>query len=267
MRGPRLEIEDDVAVITLVDPDGVNALDDRYVAALREAVITADTHAGAAAILLRGEGRAFSAGGDVGWFSALGADAHEALLGLVPDATALISTLHESDKPVVAAVHGAVAGAGLGIALACDLVLAAEGTTIAMAYAHIGACPDLGVSAFLVRDAGYRRAFELCVLGEVIGAGEAHALGLISRVVAGDALDGEARRLAARLAAGPRAATAATKRLLRAAAHAPLRPHLADELHGVAALSRGPEWREGVAAFMDRRAPDWVATRDMIGLP
>lgn len=267
MRAPRLDIDGDVAVITLSDPDGVNALDHAYVAALRETVVTADAHPTAAAILLRAEGRAFCAGGDVAWFAELGDEAYEPLRALIPDATALITTLHTSAKPVVAAVHGALAGAGLGIAMACDIVLAAEGTTFAMAYAHVGACPDLGVSTFLVRDAGYRRAFELCVLGEVIGAAEARELGMINRVLPGAALDAEARALAARLAAGPRDSTAMTKRLLRTAAGTPLPAHLAAELQGVAELSRGPEWREGIAAFLARRSPDWPATRDMIALP
>ena len=130
----------------------------------------------------------------------------EEIAGLIDDVAALIGTLHEGPRVTIAAVHGAVAGGGLGIALACDVVLAAPDTTFAIAYGRIGTSPDLGVSAFLVRDLGYRRALELCLLCERLTAAQALELGIINRVVPRELLDdaARARRAGGGRAAGPR---------------------------------------------------------------
>lgn len=259
MPEPRLDIADGVAVVTLVDPDGVNALDADHVARLRDLVAAADADPDVAVILLRAEADAFCAGGDIAWFDDHAETLHEDILGLAYDASDLVRRLHESPKITIAAVHGAAAGGGLGIALACDVVLAARGTAFASAYLRIGASPDLGVSAFLVRDVGYRRALELCVLGQRLSADEALELGLVNRVVEPEALDATARELAARVARGPRQALMTTKRLLRAAARAPLADHLGDELRSVADLSRTEDWREGIGAFLAGREPRFGA--------
>jgi 2-(1,2-epoxy-1,2-dihydrophenyl)acetyl-CoA isomerase len=257
MAAAQLDVTAGVATVTLVDPDGVNALDDAYVASIRHAVAAADADPEVAVILVRAEGRAFCAGGDVSWFAEQADQVADGILGLAPDAIELIRLLHETPRPTIAAVHGAVAGAGVGIALACDLVIAEPHARLAMAYARIGASPDLGVSAFLVRDVGYRRAIELCLLGDVLDAEQAWALGLVNRVVPIAELDAEARALAARLARGPREANATAKRLLRTAADRPLVEHLADEMSSVAGLSRSADWREGVSAFLEHREPEF----------
>jgi len=255
MPQPRLDVEDGVATITLADPDGVNALDSRHVAVLRELVVRACEDPDAAVIVLRADARAFCAGGDIDWFADRADTLREEIVGLTDDVTALILALHEGPKVTIAAVHGAVAGGGLGLALACDVVIAAQDTTFAIAYGRIGASPDLGVSAFLARDLGYRRALELCLLCDRLTAAQALELGLINRVVVRATLDDEARALATRIAAGPRGANATAKRLLREAAAAPLTEHLADELRSVAALSRSADWAEGIDAFRHGREP------------
>ena len=261
MPQPRLEVEEGVATITLVDPHGVNALDARHVAVLRALVARAAEDPDAAVIVLRADARAFCAGGDIDWFAARADTLREEIVGLTDDVTALIRTLHEGPKVSIAAVHGAVAGGGLGLALACDVVIAAQDTTFAVAYGGIGASPDLGVSAFLARDLGYRRALELCLLCERLTAPQARDLGLVNRVVAREQLDGEVDALAARVAAGPRRANATAKRLLREAAGTPLAEHLAEELRSVAELSSSADWAEGIAAFRSGREPRFGGRR------
>lgn len=261
MPEPRLDLDHDVATITLADPGGVNGLDAEHVARLRTLVTAADADPDVAVIVLRAEARAFCAGGDIAWFAAQAETLHEDILGLADDAAQLIRLLHETPKLTIAAVHGAVAGGGLGVALACDVVVAAEDTTFAVAYNRIGASPDLGVSAFLVRDVGYRRALELCLLAERLDAADALRLGLITRVVAAEALDETAQAIARRLADGPREANTTTKRLLRTASRQVLADHLGDELRSVADLSRTADWQEGIRAFLDGRAPRFAGAR------
>lgn len=252
---PRLDVADGVATITLVDPGGVNALRPAVVARLREAVTRAAEDPAVGVIVLRADARAFCSGGDLGWFADHADTLREEIIDLTDDVTAIIRTLHEGPKVTLAAVHGAVAGGGLGIALACDLVVAAAGTTFAIAYGRIGASPDLGVSAFLARDVGYRRALELCLLCERHTAEQALALGIINRVVPAEELDATVQALARRIAAGPQAANATAKRLLRDAPHTPLDEQLAEELRSVAELSRTADWREGIDAIRGGRVP------------
>lgn len=257
MTTARLTAADGLGVITLSDPRGRNALDPASVAPLRKAVDAAYADPGVRVIVLRSAGGAFCTGGDIAWFAARPETLHDEIVALTSDVTHLIGTLHGGDKIAIAAVGGAVAGAGLGLALACDLIVAARPATFTIAYRRIGASPDLGVSAFLARDLGYRRALELCLSCEDLTADRAHALGLVSRVVEAGELDAAALELAARIADGPAAADATTKRLLRAAARADLDAQLADELRSVAELTRTRDWAEGIAAFLERREPSF----------
>jgi 2-(1,2-epoxy-1,2-dihydrophenyl)acetyl-CoA isomerase len=256
-----LDVADGVATITLVDPDGINALGPAVVARLRGAVTRAAEDPAVAVIVLRADARAFCSGGDIDWFADHADTLREEIIDLTDDVTTLIGTLHQGPKVTIAAVHGAVAGGGLGIALACDIVVAAEDTTFAIAYGRIGASPDLGVSAFLARDLGYRRALELCLLCERHTAEQALELGIINRVVPRAELDATARALAARIAAGPQAANATAKRLLRDAPHTTLDDHIAEELRSVAELSCTGDWSEGIAAFRDGRVPAFADRR------
>lgn len=255
MPEPRLDVDGGVATVTLADPDGVNPLTDDYVARLREVVTRAVRDPEVAVIVLRAEARAFCAGGDIDWFAGHPETLHEEIVDLIDDVTALIGGLHEGPKITIAAVHGAVAGGGLGIALACDLVVAADDTAFAIAYGRIGASPDLGVTTFLARDVGYRRALELCLLDEHLSAEDARELGLVNRVVPAAALDDEVREIAGRIAAGPREANATAKRLLRGAARTALADQLGDELRSVADLSRTDDWARGIAAFQAGEEP------------
>jgi 2-(1,2-epoxy-1,2-dihydrophenyl)acetyl-CoA isomerase len=157
--------------------------------------------------------------------------------------------------PVIASLHGAVAGAGLSLAMACDLAIAAEGTRFSFAYARLGASCDLGGSWHLPRIVGLRRALEISLLGDTFDAGQALQLGLVNRVVPADRLADETRQVAERLAAGAPLALGQLKRLMREASSRDLPAQLAAERAAFAACVETQDFHEGVTAFLARRAP------------
>jgi 2-(1,2-epoxy-1,2-dihydrophenyl)acetyl-CoA isomerase len=166
-----------------------------------------------------------------------------------------IEALASLDAPVISAVRGAAAGGGMSIAIAADLVLAAESASFTVAYTAIGFSTDGGASWTLPRLVGQRRAMELALLNERLTAARALELGIVTRVVPDDSLEAEAEALARKLANGPVGAHAAVKRLLRASSTATFSGQLAEEAHTIAGLAAAPDGREGVLAFLDKRAP------------
>ena len=166
-----------------------------------------------------------------------------------------ITQLVRGDAPVVAAVQGSAAGAGIGLVGASDLVVAGESAKFVMAYTGVGLTPDGSSSWFLPRLVGLRRALELTLTNRVLSAAEALDWGLITEVVPDDELTAEAEALAARLAAGPAPALAAAKRLLHTSLEETLETHLAREAEAISAASGTPEGQEGVAAFVEKRPP------------
>lgn len=169
-----------------------------------------------------------------------------------------LRTFAAGDAPVVAAVQGAVAGAGIGLAAAADVTLAADNASFTAAYTGIGYSPDAGVSWFLPRLVGHKRALDLLLTNRRIPAAEAADIGLVSRVVAHDRLAAEAERTAEALRGGPTAAFGATRRLVAAGLTADLGPHLDREARALAAAAASDAGREGVAAFLGKRAPDFT---------
>ncbi|MFJ9179253.1 enoyl-CoA hydratase-related protein [Streptomyces sp. NPDC102360] len=216
-------------------------------------------HAPVRAVLLTAEGRSFCVGGDLREFSQLSGEVLRKHLTAVTDA------LHEAlrifaalDAPMVAAVQGAVAGAGIGLAAAADVTLAADSATFTAAYTGIGYSPDAGVSWVLPRLLGPKRALDLLLTNRRTPAAEAAALGLVSRVVPAAHLPEEAAHTAETLRRGATAAFGATRRLVADALTSPLGPHLDREARALAAAAASEEGREGVAAFLGKRAPDFT---------
>jgi len=250
----RSEIADGIATLSFTSPATFNALDGAKTKQFRDALDRALDDPGVRVVILRGDGPAFGAGGDLAMFEPM-AQAPEILRSLGRDLNAGIERLRTTDAVVLAAVHGSVAGGSIGLMLAADMAIAAEGTRFNFAYMKIGGCPDAGNSVFLPRIVGDRKAFELIALSETFDAAEALRLGLVNRVVPLDRLDAETRKLAARFAAGPAASFAATKHLLRQSATAPLRQHLDREIETFARVSSTPDFVEGVTAFRTKRAP------------
>jgi 2-(1,2-epoxy-1,2-dihydrophenyl)acetyl-CoA isomerase len=251
-----LSVDDGVARLTLARPEAGNALDRPVIAALRahsEALTACDD---VRVVVLGGEGRNFCVGGDLAYFAGIDDIASE-LLGLAADFHAAIETLRRLTAPLIARVQGAAAGGGMSLACACDLVVAAESARFTMAYTGAGLSPDGGGSWFLPRIVGLRRATELLLCNSVLSAGEAESAGIVTKVVSDDALDAEVDALAAKLSAGPAAAYASVKQLLWTSSTASLHEQLDDEAHAVASNAAHADGREGVAAFLARRQPQF----------
>jgi 2-(1,2-epoxy-1,2-dihydrophenyl)acetyl-CoA isomerase len=255
-----LNIENDVATLTLNRPERMNALDSAMVAGLLSALDQIDTEIeNIGAIVITGAGGTFMAGGDVKFFHKLGQiPANEARLqiaAMIDKVHQIITRLTDLPRPVIARVNGAVAGFGISLMNACDMAIASSETVFTLAYCHIGTSPDGGSTHSLVRLVGMKKAKEIAFLGDRFDAEEARNLGLINQVVHNDALDGATAKLAKRLAAGPRGALARTKALLNSAPDRDLPAQLAAEAQSFADCAISDDFREGVTAFVEKRKP------------
>lgn len=243
-----------VATLTLDRPDAGNAIDPQLARELRDAARDLAGRDDVRVLLLRAEGRMFCVGGDVGYF-ARAEDRHAALHALAGDLHDGLRALLALDVPLVAAVQGPAAGAGLSLAVACDVVLAGEAASFTAAYTGIGLSPDGGQSWTLPRLVGPRVAADMVLRNRRVHAAEARAIGLVTEVVPDDELAARAAAVAAELAAGPAEALAAARRLLRDGGTATLDAHLDAERDAIAARGASAEAAEGIAAFRERRPP------------
>jgi 2-(1,2-epoxy-1,2-dihydrophenyl)acetyl-CoA isomerase len=247
-----LERRETVLTITLNRPDVLNAFDDAMHEALRGALAEA-ADSGVRAVVITGAGRGFCVGQDVAAFD--GAGAIDDLLRRTYHQNIL--ALRALRKPVIAAVNGAAAGAGLSLAAACDVRVAAHTAVFVPAFVNIGLVPDSGATHFLSRIMGSARALEWMLSGRRLTADQAHGLGLVSEVVAADGLAEHVARLAETLAELPTTAIGLHKRLFD---EAPVRT-LADQLELEARLQAEAaathDFAEGIAAFRERRPPQF----------
>jgi 2-(1,2-epoxy-1,2-dihydrophenyl)acetyl-CoA isomerase len=250
---PEVEASRDGAVqtITLNRPDVLNAFNGAMHSALAAALKDARSP-DVRAVVITGAGRGFCVGQDLTEFREAPGDIGDRLRGSYHPTILAIRAL---EKPVLAAVNGPAAGAGLSLACACDLRIAADSATFVPAFINIGLVPDSGGTFFVRRLLGYARAFEWLSSGRRLSAAEAHAWGLVSEVVPADELAGRAAELAGELAAMPTAAIGMTKRLLDHAETATLEEQLEREAQLQTAATRSEDFREGVAAFLEKRPP------------
>ncbi|MFC4948252.1 enoyl-CoA hydratase/isomerase family protein [Pseudonocardia sp. GCM10023141] len=239
------------ARITLADPQRGNPLDPAMAAALLHAVRRARAD-DARVVVLRGQGRAFSFGGDVGAFAAA-EDPEQLVDDLAETLHRAVSDLHRMNAVVVSVVHGTAAGAGVPLAAAADVVLAGASARFTLAYTKIGLSPD-GGSSLLTASLGLHRALHLALLNPVLTAEQAHAAGLVAEVHPDDELDAAVERVVAQLLAGSRTAQVAAKRLLRDVALPGAEGALRRETLSIRAAAAGPDGREGVAAFVAKRS-------------
>lgn len=238
--------------IVLDRPDRLNAIEHGLVAGVRAALAEARA-AEVRAVILRGAGRAFCAGGDIVLFGEMvdggaGVDAH-----LPDELHAMVEDIRTLPKPVVALVHGACAGAGMSLALACDLVLAADDSFFNLAYSGIGLSPDGSSTYFLPRHLGLKKATELFFAPRKLAATEVLELGLINRIVPASELLEAGRAYCRGLAAGPTRAFAAVKALLLETYTNDLHTQLALETHYVVETSATDDFADGVRAFLAKR--------------
>ena len=248
----------DVWRVTLNRPEAGNALDP----AMAEELAGAFAHRpqGTRTVLLLGNGPRFCVGGDARYFAQ--ADDPGARVGeLARSFHEAVRLILHSPVPVVAGVQGAVAGAGLGLIGACDLVVCGRSTKIRPAYLGIGFSPDGGSSWALARTLGAPRALELMLTDGTLNAADAHAFGLVGRLVEDEHLEREALRVAHQLAAGPIRAMARTRGLVRRAATRGIEEQLDEEARLIAESAGDPEGREGVRAFLDKRVPNFRDAR------
>ena len=254
----RTGVDGDVWRVTLASPQTGNAVDPAMAAALGEALRRrpAETRA----VLLLADGERFCVGGDVRGFAAA-ADPGTEVGRLAADWHQVVRALLEAPVPVVAGVHGAVAGAGVGLLGACDVVLCARSTRVRPAYGAIGFSPDGGTSWTMAHALGPARTLDLVLANGTLEAAEAQACGLVARVVEDDDLPDAAVALAHTLAAGPVRAMVRTRALVRGAAVRTLAEHLDDEARLIAESAADPEGREGVRAFVEKRRPDFRGAR------
>ena len=252
------EIDGDVWRITLDRPETGNALTPALAAELASALAGRpdDTRA----VLLRANGERFCVGGNVRSFA--GADDVGAFVGqLAHDWHEVIRMLLSCPVPVVAGVHGAVAGAGIGLIGACDIVICARTTKIRPAYVALGFSPDGGTSWALARSLGAPRALDLMLTNGELTAAEAHLAGLVARLVEDEDLRATAEQVAREMATGPVRAMVRTRALVRGAASRTLTEQLDEEARLIAESAADPEGREGVRAFVEKRVPDFRSPR------
>ena len=253
------EREDGVVVLTLNRPESRNALSDELSPALRRMFARLADDTKARCVVLTGAGSAFCAGGDVkgmgGGSSRAPRTREEAIADLTERQQALTGALYALPQPTIAALPGPAAGAGLSIALACDLRIAAESAFITTGFANIGLSGDYGASFFLTQLVGTARARELFYTGERVPAARCEALGIVNRVVPDDQLKDETLALARRLAAGPTVAYRHMKANLDRALRADLPTCLAQEAEGLVRSAQTADHREAVRAFIEKREP------------
>jgi 2-(1,2-epoxy-1,2-dihydrophenyl)acetyl-CoA isomerase len=247
--------DDGVRTITLDRPDRLNAVNAVLADELPRAVQEAARTDAVRAVVITGAGRGFCAGLDLGEPVSLTdgplADRIDPLYWVGK----WVLALARCEKPVIAAVNGAAAGAGFGLALACDLRIVAQGARMTAGYVRRGLSPDAGVTWFLPRLVGHGRAADILFSGRDVTAEEAERIGLATRVVPDDKVLGAAQQLAAQLAAGPPIALALTKRLLFESASAPLEAQLRSELGHIKTCFASADVREAMQAFMEKRTP------------
>jgi 2-(1,2-epoxy-1,2-dihydrophenyl)acetyl-CoA isomerase len=254
--------EGGAARILLNRPDALNAWNEQFGQDMKDAVGTLGADDAVRAVLITGAGRAFSSGADLK--EQRSPDDGDGL----PDLSArlkeiyhpIILGLREMPKPVIAAVNGPAVGIGCSLALAADLILAAESAYFLLAFVNIGLVPDGGSTAFLPARVGLARSTEMAMLGERVPAAQALDWGMINRVVPDGELEGEASELLLRLAKGPTASYAGAKKLLNRNVYADIEGQLDAEADAQREQGNSKDFIEGVLAFIQKRDPEFTGS-------
>ncbi len=252
-----IEVKDRIATLTLNRPERLNALGDTLREDLYDAVTKCAADPGVGVIVITGAGRGFCSGGDVKSMSDRdqAGQATTTSEQLAPVRDRVILAMRDCPKPIIAAVNGAAAGAGMNLALACDLRIASTTAKFSQAFVKRGLSPDWGGSWFLPRIVGTAKACELIFTGETIDAAEALRLGIVNAVAAPEALMNEAYALARKIADGPPVALQLSKRAIYRNLETDLRGGLEFETFAQGVCKATEDMKEGVRAFIEKRAP------------
>jgi methylglutaconyl-CoA hydratase len=247
-----------VAMVALARPELHNAFNETLIAELTRALAALDADDAVRAVVLSGQGRSFCAGADLNWMKKMAAYGHAENVADASALASMLATLAGMSKPTLARVHGAVFGGGVGLVAACDIAIAAQDAAFSLSEAKLGLIPAT-IGPYVIEAVGAREARRYFLTAERFTATEALRIGLVHDIVPAAALDTRIDELlCALLAAGPKA-QAAAKALIRAVAHQPIDARvIADTAERIAAIRASAEGREGVTAFLDKRAPSWV---------
>lgn len=252
-----VELNEGVLRLSFNRPEFGNVIASTSVPGLTQLFLDAGACADVRCILIRGEGRMFSAGGDVaGFHRSLEQDIatrREDFGRRLPKVRKLVEAIAAFDRPIVAAVQGAVAGAGLFYPLIADVAIGEPGTFFVFAHQRIALVPDTGLSAVLPKAVGERMARTLMLTGATVKADEALRLGILTRIVAPESLEEEAAEQARRFARAPQRAIRLTKRMIAAGAHRTLAEKLDAETAGIIECVGDPDFDEGIRAFIEKR--------------
>jgi len=256
----KTEVKNSVLWVKLNRPDVLNAFNEQMGVDLHEALKEGEGDPKVRAVVLTGEGRAFSVGEDLGTNRMLYESGKSLPLGEVlrNKYNPIVARIRRMDKPVLAGINGVTAGAGLGLALACDLRAASDKATFHEAFIKVGLAPDSGASFWLTRILGLAKAMEVVMLGEPIDATVALHLGLVNWVFPDEKLEPEVARIAERLASGPTRAIALSKRALNRAIAVDLDSALEYETYLQEIAGRTKDHVEGVKAFFEKRQPKFT---------
>ena len=252
------QASDGVATLTLNRPEVLNAFSTAMQRELAAVVLRLADDDAVRAVVLTGAGRAFCAGGDIGEMEGEGAADPTPLASrnkMHQMLTSVLMPLVQLEKPVIAAINGAAVGAGMNLALAADITVAADNARFSQAFVKVGLVPDTGGLYLLTRLIGLNRAKELCFTGRMLGAPEALNMGLVNEVVPAAELMPRAQALARELASGATAAIGLTKSLLNMASTATLEEMAEFEAYALAVVLATEDHREGIRAFREKRAP------------
>ena len=248
-------IEDHVAIITFNRPDAANGIDLTLAHELMSAAIVCEDSSDIRAVLLTGNGKMFSAGGDLKSFAEFGEQTSAKIKELMVYMHSAIARFARMDAPLIVAVNGTAAGAGFSMACAGDIVYAAQSAKFTMAYTAAGLSPDGSASYFLPRLVGLRRAQELMFTNRLLSAEEAKDWGILTDVVANDELFETAFKQAKKLASGPTLAYGSVKKLLMSSSQESLETQLELEAKGMGAMTKTDDGLEGIQAFCEKRRP------------
>jgi len=249
-----LAVDGAIATITLNRPNAFNSINLAIAKRLEQLAAQIEVNPVIRVVIIQGEGRAFSAGGDLQTIGAAAeADTIAPVVGeLLRHYHAFIETLRRMPKIVLSSVHGSAAGAGMGLAFVADLCIAADSARFTPAYAKIGVSPDGGSTVGMVGTVGTRRALQILLAEDSFTAQQAHDWGLVAKIVPADDLKAATRQLAERLAQNPPAAIGGTKSLVYQAAHTPVRQQLDAEEHNIIEAMQTAEFRAAVNKFTSK---------------